>query len=252
MTGSIVQKAYGQLMGIAGVPSDSDMSFDVGIRALETPFYAEECAAAALAAGAIQAADIWQLRGGTSQEVSVSTRKSAASLISVVHQSFENPDLAPEPFDPRAPGPAASGFFVTNDERHVYLHPSFSFPDSHAGLLSLLGCEDTKESVTEAVKQWKAKELEDAIASAGVCGAMVRTPDEWDQSEQGQILDTRPVLEVIKIGEGNPMGFDPVGERPLSGCRVLDLTRVLAEIGRGRNTEDIQSSSRLRLYQGSP
>ena len=51
--------------------------------------------------------------------------------------------------------------------------------------------------------------------------------EEWAAHEQGKILATKPVVEIIKIGDSPP---EPVssGARPLSDLRVLDLTRVLA------------------------
>jgi len=66
------------------------------------------------------------------------------------------------------------------------------------------------------------------VAAAGACAGMARTPEEWDASEQGRILAARPVVEVTKIGESAPEPFAAGGDAPLSGVRVLDLTRVLA------------------------
>jgi hypothetical protein len=56
---------------------------------------------------------------------------------------------------------------------------------------------------------------------------MVRTMAEWAEHPQGKAVATLPLMEIIKIGESKPEDL-PHGDRPLSGVRVLDLTRVIA------------------------
>ena len=56
---------------------------------------------------------------------------------------------------------------------------------------------------------------------------MVRTMDEWAKHPQAAAIATLPLIEIVKIGDGAPQKL-PDGDRPLSGIRVLDLTRVLA------------------------
>ena len=222
--------AFEQLMRLAGRPRPDFVRIEDEPAAMATRFQAEAGAAAALAAVGAMAADLWTLRTGQTQQVSVSPREAGASLISFALQVFEDPDRAPpsRPDDAAGGGRGtpAMGFFPTKDGRHVFLHPSF--PDSAAKLHQLMGSPaDTAAVAAEALK-WNALDLENAIADAGVCGAMVRTPEEWDASEQGRILAGRPVVEIVKIADGPPMPLPGNGETPLSGVRVLDLTRVLA------------------------
>ncbi|HEY9217336.1 MAG TPA: CoA transferase, partial [Phenylobacterium sp.] len=120
----------------------------------------------------------------------------------------------------------AAGFFPAKDGRWVYLHPSF--PDSSAKLHRLMGEPKDRAEAAARVLGWNALDLENAIAEAGICGAMVRAPEEWDASEQGRVLAARPVVEVIKIAESPPEPLPSGGDAPLSGVRALDLTRVLA------------------------
>jgi hypothetical protein len=56
---------------------------------------------------------------------------------------------------------------------------------------------------------------------------MVRTKDEWAQHDQGAALSNLPVVTITRIGDADPEPL-PAGDRPASGIRVLDLTRVLA------------------------
>ena len=56
---------------------------------------------------------------------------------------------------------------------------------------------------------------------------MVRSMDEWSQHPQAAAIASLPLLEIDRIGDSPPEPL-PEGSRPLSGVRVLDLTRVLA------------------------
>src|SRR4030095_5737763 len=56
---------------------------------------------------------------------------------------------------------------------------------------------------------------------------MVRTRDEWAKHPQTAAIAWWPLMEIVKIGDSPPEPL-PDGGRPLSGIRVLDLTRVLA------------------------
>jgi hypothetical protein len=56
---------------------------------------------------------------------------------------------------------------------------------------------------------------------------MVRNMAEWAQHPQAAAIASLPLLEIVKIGDSPPEKL-PEGNRPLSGIRVLDLTRVLA------------------------
>src|SRR5437868_2533935 len=91
----------------------------------------------------------------------------------------------------------------------------------------VLSCEENRQAVREAVARWDALELEEAIIAAGGAGGMVRSMAEWAQHPQAVAIASLPLMEILKIGEA-PVEKLPEGDRPLSGIRVLDLTRVLA------------------------
>jgi len=56
---------------------------------------------------------------------------------------------------------------------------------------------------------------------------MVRSKAEWADHPQSAAIAALPLLEIVRIGDSPPEPLPP-GNRPLSGVRVLDLTRVLA------------------------
>ncbi len=224
---TIARTALAGLMALAGRALPDFATIEIGAPALKTRFYADEAASAAIGAGAVVAAEIWTLRSGEKQQLTVGTREAAAALVGFLHQQFDDPSMAPDrrgQLD--ASRTAAKGFHKTRDGRWVFLHPSF--PDSTERLVKVLACPDEPEAVKATMARWDALDFENAVAAAGACAGLARTPEEWDDSEQGRILTARPVVEITRIGDSEPEPFASGGDAPLSGIRVLDLTRVLA------------------------
>ena len=185
---------------------------------LPTPFRIGEAAVAALAAGGLAASDLWELRSGRRQKVSVDSRQATASLRSGHYMKMEGAQVSTD----RNP---IMGFYPAKGGRWSYLH--CNFPNHRAAAISVLGVPEDREAVASAVAQWDALELEEAIIAANGAGGMVRTMDEWAQHPQADAVASLPLMEIIKIGD-SPVEALPEGDRPLSGIRVLDLTRVLA------------------------
>ena len=185
---------------------------------LPTPFRIGETSSAALSAVGLAASDLWELRTGRHQDVAVDVRQSTASLRSSNYMKMEEAPVSNRRNEVMGVYPAKNG-------RWSYLH--CNFPNHRAAALSVLGVSEDRDAVTKAVAQWDALELEEAIIAAKGAGGMVRTMDEWGQHPQAAAIASLPLLEIVKIGDSPPEKL-PEGDRPLSGVRVLDLTRVLA------------------------
>lgn len=185
---------------------------------LPTPFRISETSTAALAAVGLAAADLWELRTGRQQEVAVNARQATASLRSGKYMHLDGAHVSTE-------RNAVMGVYPAKHGRWSYLH--CNFPNHRAAALSVLGVPEDREAVRKAVAQWDALELEEAIIAAKGAGGMVRTMDEWAKHPQAAAIASLPLLEIIKIADSPPEPL-PEGKRPLSGIRVLDLTRVLA------------------------
>ena len=185
---------------------------------LPTPFRIGEAASASLGAVGIAVTDLWEQRSGHRQEVCVDARRATASLRSGNYLTLDGGPVSVE----RTP---VMGVYPAKNGRWSYLH--CNFPNHRDAALGVLGVEEDREAVRRAVAQWDALELEEAIIAANGAGGMVRSMDEWAQHPQSAAIASLPLLEIDKIADSPPEPL-PEGSRPLSGVRVLDLTRVLA------------------------
>ena len=185
---------------------------------LRTPFRITECAVATLGAIGLGVADLWELRTGRKQEVGINTRQASASLRSSFYIKLQNEVVSNARNN-------VMGFYPAKHGRWSYVHANF--PNHRAIALKVLGVQEDREAVRKAVAQWDALELEEAIVAAKGVGGMVRTIAEWAEHPQGKAIAALPLLEIVKIGD-SPAEPLKAGTRPLSGVRVLDLTRVIA------------------------
>jgi len=176
-----------------------------------------QMSAAALAACGLAVSELWELRTGRHQQVGVSLRHAGASLLSFAF--LRAPGIGIREISPTI------GLYPARNDRWIHLHGGF--PHLAAGTLRILGCQEDRQAIAKAVQGWDAEELENALAQARLCGALVRSARQWAAHAQGQGLTELPVIEVTRLGEG-PARPLCVAARPLSGVRVLDLTRVLA------------------------
>ncbi len=185
---------------------------------LPTPFRIGETAAASLAAVGLAVSDLWHLKTGRGQQVAVDARRATASLRSGKYLTLDGGPVAAE----RTP---VMGVYPAKNGRWSYLH--CNFPNHRDAALGVLGVPEDREAVRRAVTQWDALELEEAIIAARGAGGMVRSMEEWALHPQSAAVASLPLLEIEKIADCPPQPL-PDGDRPLSGIRVLDLTRVLA------------------------
>ena len=185
---------------------------------LPTPFRIGTAGAATVAATGLAVSDLWEARTGRRQQVAVDVRQATASLRSGHYMKLGDGEVS-------ARRNSIMGVYPTRDGRWSYLH--CNFPNHRAAALSVLGVAEDREAVTKAVATWNAADLEEAIIAAKGAGGMARTQAEWASHPQAAAIKALPLMEVIRIADSKPEPL-PAGSRPLSGVRVLDLTRVLA------------------------
>ena len=216
-----VHPSLAKLVQLAGLPASA--ADDVEIVGPSDPVLATRYkpvapGAAAIAATGLAASELWALRTGRRQRVRVVARAAAAALRGsrFLKINGKTPEEDPEKI---------TGFYPLRNGRWMYLH--CNFPTLRDRNLKVLGAPRKKEEVAKAVGRREGIELENAIVEAGGMGTFVRSEEEWRALPQFQAVTRMPLLEIVKIGDTPPQPLLP-GDRPLSGIRALDLTRVLA------------------------
>lgn len=223
--------AFDELMSIrGGTPiAPSEVTFTGSDPLFRSPFRIGGTIAAALAARAVAANDLWELRTGRRQLIGVDRRAAAATALGgedMTQIREGGGTYRPAPLSPSVTRMVSlTQPWRTADDR--WFVPHFNLPHLERRVLDVLGCRPTPEAVETAVRTWNASDLEDAIAEARACGGIVRTAREWLEHPHGAYLAGRPVVEISRIGDSDPEPLPP-GPDPLSGIRVLDLTRILA------------------------
>lgn len=195
-----------------------------------SPHRIGDAAAATLAAVGTEASLLWQERGGAEQDLTVSVSDAIDQLMAVF---FSNVNGVPSHtlFEDRKVL-ENNTFYRAKDGRYIFI--VFSYPSLRDIASEVLGCPaNDRKRLNDAVAQWDAFELEEAISSRGGTATAVRTREEWRDHPQGRHLLETPLITIEKIGESDPEpfpGLDVEAENalPLSGLRVLDNSHVIA------------------------
>ncbi|MQQ10664.1 acyl-CoA transferase [Epibacterium sp. SM1979] len=94
--------------------------------------------------------------------------------------------------------------------------------------LSVLGRPTTPDEVEREITRWDSESLEAAIVEAGGCAAQLRLTRAWHTHPQGRALSLEPIVAWDEA-PSHPCRWNLTSsQRPMSGLRVLDATRVLA------------------------
>lgn len=218
-------RAENALQGLwaqAGLPAESlDFVRLTGADpVLPSSFAVGTAAQSSIAAGALAACELGHQRGVPRQEVRVDMLHAALECTAW----FSLDGRVPPQWDP------FSGLYRCADG-WVRVHANFAH--HRDGALRLLGLDPAtaqRADAEAAMGAWKALDYETAAAEAGLVATALRRFDEWDATPQGRAIAAQPLFSIERIGDAPPRRLAPLDapQPPLSGLRVLDLTRVLA------------------------
>ncbi|MCP9850915.1 CoA transferase [Cyanobium sp. Morenito 9A2] len=189
-----------------------------------------ELMAAAQASLGMALGDIWVARGGQPQSVTTDVEHAVhqhhgiAFLRQNGHQIGFTDYGSPVSFDDAVGGE----FYPTRDGHFIKFE--LLYPRLRDAVYRTLRCGPTQRAVEAAVMQWNAEDLERAIREEGGAVGVVRSPDVWRAHPVGARLAAKPVVELTKIGESDPIPLPaglPSNGRPLAGIKVLDSTHVI-------------------------
>ena len=224
---------------------------------LPSSFAVGTAAQVPIAAAALAACELGYARGQRRQDVGVDMQHAALECVGW----FSADGRVPEIWD------KFSGLYRCANG-WVRVHANFAHHrDGALRLLGLAPATAQRADAERALLAWRALDFEQAAADSGLVVAALRRFDEWDRHPQGQAVAAQPLLSFERIGDAprNSLPRLAANQRPLSGLRVLDLTRILAGPACGRalaaygaevmllnaphlpNIESIASTSRGKL-----
>jgi crotonobetainyl-CoA:carnitine CoA-transferase CaiB-like acyl-CoA transferase len=203
---------------------------------LPSPHRFGTMAAIGLAAKAVAVAALWRQRTGEGQDITVDVRKALRRFYGFFELKWEaingRPPVVLE--DPLNPFLNANLFHETRDGRHIVAINIY--PKLAARALSLLRCGPSADAVSNAILQWRADDLEDAAAEAGLPISKVRTFAEFrNEPQYAEVLSRMPLIKVEKIGESDPVLFKKNRKSPLDGIRAFGMGHVIAGACIGRD-----------------
>jgi crotonobetainyl-CoA:carnitine CoA-transferase CaiB-like acyl-CoA transferase len=175
-----------------------------------------------IAAAALAAAELWRIRTGQTQSVSVDMRHAVEEFRS--ERRFLLDGQAPRGYrDPLA------GIYACSDGN--WARPHLTFPQHREGILQMLGCDPhttDKQVFASAISRRDAIELESRACTSGLPLAALRTFEQWDLHPQASVVSTMPLVAIERIGDAPPRALPVGATRPLSAVRVLELARIIA------------------------
>ncbi|EJL73391.1 CoA transferase [Variovorax sp. Varisp85] len=187
---------------------------------LPSSFAVGAAAQSTIAAAALAACELGHRRGTARQQVGVDMQHAALDCTGW----FSLDGRVPDPWD------AFSGLYRCADG-WVRVHANFAHHrDGALRLMKLDPATATRADAEAAMAGWRALDFEEAASALGLVATALRRFDEWDATPQGQAIAAQPLFTLERIGDAPPLALPPLREdqRPLSGLRVLDLTRILA------------------------
>lgn len=201
---------------VGGQADAADAVTFTGAGGLPSAFAVTDIASAAIATAALSIAELLREVKGEAPSVTIDRRLSSFWFWA----SIRPLDWRPSPvWDPIA------GDYETRDG-WIRLHTNA--PHHRAAAERVLGAQGDREAVARAVARWSKAELESAVIGAGGCAAEMRAIAEWQQHPQGQAVAAEPLVHGVTREPAAKPNWSVPSARPLTGLRVLDLTRVLA------------------------
>nr|WP_295768430.1 CoA transferase [Rhodoferax sp.] len=179
-----------------------------------------------IAAAALAACEVGHARGQQGQAVGVDMAHAALEC----EGWFSVNGQVVDPWD------RFSGLYACADG-WARVHANFAHHrDGALALLGLSSATAERKDAQRVLYKWKALDFEQAAADRGLVVSALRSLSEWDAHPQSQAVAAQPLLTLQRIGDAAPLALPDLraDQLPLTGLRVLDLTRIVAGPVAGR------------------
>lgn len=187
---------------------------------LPSSFAVGSAAQTSVAAASLAAVELGHVRGQPRQQVSVDMTHAALECSGWFSLNGQTPNIWDK----------FSGLYRCADG-WVRIHANFAHHrDGALRLLGLSADSAQRADAERALLSWRAQDFEQAAADAGLVVAACRSFADWDAHPQGQAVAALPLFTIEHMGDAAPRALPKLNaeDRPLTGLRVLDLTRILA------------------------
>lgn len=234
-------------VGLSAADAGGTISFTGADPIVDSRLALASAASLGLVAKSVAIAKLWQDRGGPGQDIAMDLRVAPRRLCPFYEARWELANGYPPGSDVDVcTALRHTNMYRARDGRWVL--PQAQYPKLRRTALKLLGVPDDRDAVTAAIAARDSAELEAAGAAAGVVMPVVATPEEFLATEQYAHLAARPLVEVRRIGDADPIALPADPEQPLSGVRALGLGHVIAGGGIGR-TLALHGADVLNLWR---
>lgn len=201
-------------------------------KVLATPWPIAPIATATLAAVGLAASYIHERRTGEKPTVKIDTRAAEIAMASSSYLEIDGKNAKfRDPF---------TGLYQAAAGEWVFLHGNF--PHLRQGLLDLLDVPNEPDAIRTAVSRWDAEKLEQEAILRNLCAARVRVRSDWQTTAQARAMRDLPPLAITRSAsspaDGWPASQEETERLPLSGYRMIDLSRVIAGPMAGRTIAD--------------
>jgi crotonobetainyl-CoA:carnitine CoA-transferase CaiB-like acyl-CoA transferase len=243
-----IDAILGELLDLAGfedAPLDR-LQIVERDKVLATPWPIAPIATATLAAVGLAASYIRERRFGEKAKVKIDTRGAEIAMASSSYLEIDGRNAKfRDPF---------TGLYPAAGGEWVFLHGNF--PHLRQGLLDVLDVPNEPDAIRAAVSRWNAADLEEEAIRRNLCAARVRTRDDWQTTAQSRAMRDLPPLAITRSASSPAPGWPASGDEterlPLSGYRMLDLSRVIAGPMAGRTIADFGADVLLVSGPGLP
>ncbi len=223
------QIAFDSILGAVNwAPAhDNTVTIKPTATALACAYPIADMASATMRALACAVTDLHSLRSGVAQQASID--RTHASLAMATAEYLRVDGEIPPSWDP------LTRYYRSADNHWIYLHTAFEH--LRDGALKLLQANNDADAVASAVARVNADEFESTAIERGLTVAKLRTREQWSQHPHASAIDRQPLIRLTRVADAEPqMIFNDSSssQRPLSGVRVLDLSRVIAGPMAGR------------------